>query len=61
MVQPKQCSAAGGRLHCYNGGECVAEKGHDPRCLCPVGFTGTTCQKGEPRMNAVFIASISNL
>ncbi|XP_062599658.1 uncharacterized protein LOC134261214, partial [Saccostrea cucullata] len=33
--------------HCYNGGRCDATSVSKSSCICPVGFTGSTCQKSR--------------
>ncbi|XP_062609485.1 mucin-2-like, partial [Saccostrea cucullata] len=33
--------------HCYNGGRCDATSASKSTCICPVGITGSTCQKSR--------------
>ncbi|XP_050436455.1 protein cueball isoform X2 [Adelges cooleyi] len=38
---------------CMNGGECILDTSDNPRCECPVGYAGETCQYKAAWLNEV--------
>lgn len=41
-------------ITCSNGGVCHIRGGYQPQCLCPLGFTGPSCDSGTSD-NIVYI------